>query len=87
MKEVAYLTPFERIAIAKGIEEGIEKGEQTGMLREARKLVLDALDVKFNMIPENVQAKLQEIQEEEVLRKLLRQVIKAPSLEEFSNSL
>lgn len=103
VKEVAYLTPFERIAIEegmkkgmeegieKGIEEGMEKGMEKGMkkgmLQEARELVKEALEEKFGVVPEYIQEKLQEIQEEAVLRKLLRQSIKASSLEEFSKSL
>ena len=79
VKEVAYVTNFERLAI--------EKGEQIGMLREVRELVIDALELKFGEVPEGLQTKLQEIQEREVLRKLHRQAILAPSMEEFRKSL
>ena len=54
---MAYLTNFERLA----------------MLRDARELVIDALEEKFGVVPEGFQTKLQEIQEREVLRGLLRQ--------------
>ena len=79
VKEVAYITNFERLAI--------EKGEQIGMLREARELVIDALEEKFGVVSEGVSGRLQEIQEEEVLRGLLRQAIRASNLEEFKKSL
>lgn len=75
VKEVAYLTPFERIAMEKG------------MLRKARESVQDVLEEKFGMVPENIQQKLQEIPDNEILRNLHRQAIKASSLEEFSKSL
>jgi len=71
VKEVAYLMPFERLA----------------MLREAREMVRDALEEKFSTVPEDIQAKLQEIQDKEVLRNPLRQAIRASSLEEFSELL
>ncbi len=71
VEEVAYITNFERLA----------------MLREARELVMDALEVKFGAVPEGLQTKVQEIQEREVLRKLHRQAILAPSMEEFKKSL
>jgi len=71
VKEVAYVTNFERLA----------------MLRKARELVMDALDVKFGEAPEGFQTKLQEIQDSEVLRQLHRQAILASSLEEFKTSL
>lgn len=71
VKEVAYLTNFERLA----------------MLRDARELVIDALEEKFGVVPEGFQTKLQEIQDREVLRGLLRQTIRASSIEEFKKSL
>jgi hypothetical protein len=83
VKEVGYLTNFESWAI----EEGMEKGEQIGMLCDARELVMDALEEKFGEVPEELQGRLQEIQSREVLRGLLRQAIRASSLEDFMKSL
>ncbi|MBM3235654.1 hypothetical protein FJZ31_05085 [Candidatus Poribacteria bacterium] len=76
---MAYITNFERLAI--------EKGEQSGMLRDARELVMDALEVKFGAVSADILDKVQKIQEREVLRQLHRQAILAPSLEEFRKSL
>jgi len=87
VREMAYLTNFERLAIEKGIKQGLEQGEQIGMVRNARELVMDALEVKFGMVPEELQTKLQQIQEREVLRQLLRQAIVVSSLEEFEKSV
>jgi hypothetical protein len=64
----------------------MKKGEQIGMLREARELLLDALEEKFGMVPKMVQGRLQEIEEREVLRRLHRQAIRSSSLEEFLKS-
>jgi hypothetical protein len=83
VEKVAYITNFERLAIEKGMKEG----KQIGMLQEARESVLDALEEKFIIVTEEVQGKLQEIEEREVLRQLLRQAIRASSLEEFLKSL
>jgi len=68
---VAYITNFERLAMEKG------------MLQEARVSVLDVLEEKFNIVPEEIQDKLQEIEERKLLRNLLRQAIHTSSLEEF----
>jgi hypothetical protein len=68
VKEVAYVANFERLA----------------MLKAARELVMDALEVKFGEVPEGFQTKLQGIQDREVLRRLLRQAILASSLEDFN---
>jgi hypothetical protein len=79
VEKVPYITNFERLAI----EKGLKQGEQIGMLREARESVLDTLEEKFSMIPEEIQGRLQKIEEREVLRQLRRQAIRASSLEEF----
>ncbi|MBM3239924.1 hypothetical protein FJZ31_26870 [Candidatus Poribacteria bacterium] len=83
VEKVAYITNFERVAMEKGVQMGLEQGKQVGMLQNARELVLDALEEKFSVVPENIQGKLQEIEEREILRQLLRQVVRASSLEEF----
>ena len=75
VEKMTYVTNFERLAI--------EKGKQIGMLQEARYSVLDALEEKFSVVPEEVQGKLQEVEEREVLRQLHRQAIHASSMEEF----
>lgn len=64
---MAYMTNFEKLAI----------------LQSTRELLLDALEEKFRVVPEEVQGKLQEIEEREVLRQLHRQAIHASSMEEF----
>ncbi|MFQ6043817.1 MAG: hypothetical protein ACE5PV_23430, partial [Candidatus Poribacteria bacterium] len=46
-------------------------------------LVLEELEEKFSVVPKEIQGKLQNIEEKEVLRQLLRQAIRASSLEEF----
>jgi len=79
VEEVAYITNFEKLAI--------EKGEQSGMLREARELVMDALEVKFGAVSADILDKVQKIQEREVLRGLLRQAIRASCIEEFTKSM
>jgi len=79
VEKVPYITNFERLAI--------EKGKQIGMLRSARELLMDALEEKFSAVPKEVQGRLQEIEEREVLRNLLKQSIRASSLGEFLKSL
>ena len=71
VEKVAYITNFERLA----------------MLRVARELVLDALEVKFGAVSKDIFGKVEKIQEREVLRQLHRQAIIASSLEEFNKSL
>lgn len=75
VKEVAYVTNFERLAIEKG------------MLRSARESVVEALEVKFGSVPEDIPTRLQGIEEREVLKQLHRQAILASSLDDFKSHL
>jgi len=71
VKEVAYVTNFERLA----------------RLREARESVVEVLQVKFGSVEEDLQTKLEQIQEKELLRQLLRQATLASSLDDFKKNL
>ena len=75
VKEVAYVTNFERLAIEKG------------MLSSARESVVEALEVKFGSVPDDIPTKLQGIEEREVLKQLHRQAILASSLDDFKKNL
>jgi hypothetical protein len=71
VEEVAYVTNFERLA----------------RLREARESVVEVLEVKFGSVEKDLQTKLEQIQEKELLRQLLRQATLASSLDDFKKNL
>jgi len=71
VKEVAYVTNFERLA----------------RLREACESVVEVLEVKFGSVAKDLQTKLEQIQEKELLRQLLRQATLASSLDDFKKNL
>jgi hypothetical protein len=45
------------------------------------------LEEKFSVVPEEISGKIQEINERETLRQLLKQAIRAYNMEEFKKSL
>jgi len=70
-----YITTAERIGMKKG------------MLEEACKMVLEALEERFGEVPSDVEKVVRGIEDRDTLRRLLRQAIRCGSLEEFWRAL
>jgi len=83
VREMPYITTAERIGMRKGLEEGRKQGLQEGMLEEARELVLEALEERFGVVPEDLEEVVRGQKDREVLRRWHRLAIRAGSLEEF----
>ena len=66
-----YITSVERIGIKKGFSE----------------MVLEALDERFGEVPDVVSNAIDQIDDRDKLKSLLRQAIRCSSLEEFKKSL
>ena len=66
-----YVTSWERIAMEKG------------SLEEARTMVLEVLEERFGAVPPGLAERIQEIEDQDVLRKLHRLAVRVGSLEEF----
>jgi hypothetical protein len=63
-------------------------GEKAAYIRNFERLAIaqlvgEKLEEKFSVVPKETQSRLQEIKERGVLRQLLRQAIRASSMEEF----
>jgi len=56
-------------------------------LRGIRESVVEVLEVKFGSVEKELQTKLEQIQEKELLRQLLRQATLASSLDDFKKNL
>ena len=83
VREMPYITTAERIGMRKGLEEGRKQGLQEGMLEEARELVLEALEERFGVVPEDLEEVVRGQKDREVLRRWHRLAIRVGSLEEF----
>jgi transcription termination factor NusB len=74
-----YVTSVERIGIRKGLEQGV--------LTTRREMVLEVLDERFGQVPASISNAVNQIEDKDRLKVLLRQVLRCASLEEFQQSL
>lgn len=64
-------------------QEGIQEGMQRGILQSAREAVIDNLEVRFEVVPESIVNRLNEIYDPSILKIFRRKAVKVKSLEEF----
>jgi len=79
VKKTPYVTSVERIGIAKGLQQG--------SLEEGRMMISEALDERFGKIPSTISDAIYQIKDRDILKFLLRQVIRCASIEEFKQVL
>ena len=77
-----YVTSAERIGMRKGLQQGL----QQGFLVESREMILEELD-RFGEVPSIIFDAVNQIEDKDVLKFLLRCAIKCESLEEFEQAL
>ena len=68
-------------------EKGIIEGKILGVLENTREMLTDALNEKFNIIPIRVLDQIKEIQNQDALKALFRQVFRCQRIEDFENVL
>ncbi len=70
------------------VKEGIlNKGKKEGMLAEAKEMVLEALDINFTNVPEEIHKKIIDLNNRALLRKLLRSAILSKNINVFEQSI
>jgi len=69
------------------VEEGRNEGRNEGMLFDAREMVLEALDVKFNNVPADVHAQIQALNNRLLLKRLHRSAIQSKDIDGFRKSI
>ena len=78
-----YLSSIERI----GLQKGLEQGRQLGSVEEGQVMVLEAVSMRFGVVPEDVVHTVNAFTTRETLRALLRQAITVPDLAAFQEAL
>ena len=73
--------------LEKGIHQGLEKGLQQGQLEDARDSVLDILESRFCITPQDIVKELKSIDEIAVLRQLRKKAVVVEGIEEFREIL
>jgi len=77
-----YVTSAERIGMRKGLEQGL----QQGFLIEGREMILEELD-RFGEVPSIISNVVNQIEDKDLLKSLLRCAIRCTSLEQFKQAL
>jgi len=86
-RDIMIESPAYEIIREEGLREGIQRGLQQGMLEDAREMVLEALSVKFGVLPIDLIEEIKGIQLREVLKQLLRAAMTVESLDQFREQL
>ena len=70
----------------KWIDQGMQKGMQKGMVREAREMVLDALETRFGNYSENLKERIVQMEDRDKLKEILRLILKVQRIEELEKA-
>ena len=92
------MTTAERLhneGLKRGIEQGYSRGKEdgqaagqiAGQIAALRSSVTDALQTRFDQVPEGLIDVIEEVADHEKLRALLRTAIRCADLEAFSKAL
>ena len=90
-----YISTYDRLVRAEGLEEGLslglqeglQKGRQEGRLTVLRETIAEALLERFGVAFESVRPRLESIEDEAVLRQLVKRVWMARSMADFEAEL
>ena len=74
-KRMPYITSWERIAMRKGMLEGVSE------------MVLEALEERFGEVPEDMKKAVVAIEDKDELKNLFRQAMRVSRLDEFQLAL
>ncbi len=79
-RKMPYITTAERVGIKKGMEQGMEQG----MLLEAKEMVLEVLDLKFNSkVPSNIHKTIMEANNRIILKRLHGSAVQSKDVDGF----
>ena len=70
-----------------GFQQGVQQGLQQGILLEAQDMLLEAIEERFEIVPQSITQKIQQINSKKILESLFRIALRVHSLEEFEAKL
>jgi hypothetical protein len=76
-----------KFAHEKGVEEGEQRGEEKGILKNAREMVMEALEESVGIVPGYIADRVMSVSRPDVLKGLLRQAVKCKEISEFEKML
>jgi len=72
---------------ARGLREGMERGLERGQMESLRESVLEVLEVRFGLVPPDVEEMVRSVRGRKLLEGLLRKTASVESLGAFSEQL
>ena len=70
-----------------GLQQGLQDGLQQGGLRKAREVVIDILEMRFEIAPRSIVERVNAISDPSILRSLHRKAVTVDSLEKFGQQI
>jgi len=76
-----------KVGLKEGMEKGLEEGMELGQEEGLRDALLEALEVRFGLVPPDLEEQVRRVRGRKLLEGLLRRAILAESLEAFREEL
>jgi len=73
--------------LKQGIQQGLQQGLSIGFIQEARESVIEVLEIRFGIIPEDIVRRIKSVEIIETLRSLRRQAMLCKDLNTFREML
>jgi predicted transposase YdaD len=71
----------------EGIRKGRQQGRQEGLVRANQTAILEALEIRFDRVPEGLREEIESLADTSKLQALLRAAIRSATLDEFAQAL
>jgi predicted transposase YdaD len=78
---------FRQEGIRKGRQQGRQEGRQEGLIFSKQQDILEALEIRFQRVPEGLREEIEEITDSKKLTHLHRAAITSATLDEFAEAL
>uniref|UniRef100_A0A831ZY48 DUF4351 domain-containing protein n=1 Tax=Desulfacinum infernum TaxID=35837 RepID=A0A831ZY48_9BACT len=87
MRESVAYELIKKEGFEEGLQQGMERGLRQGFVQSARRLLVGALEARFETVPRSVLTMLQEIDDPDILEMLHKAAVRAESMEHFKEKL
>ena len=78
---------FRQEGIRKGRQQGRQEGRQEGLIFSKQQDILEALEIRFDLVPEGLREEIESLADAAKLQALLRAAIRSATLDEFAQAL
>ena len=82
-KNMPYVDTLTRMSLQEGRKEGRKEGRQEGSLVQARDSVIEALEIRFGEVSNDLRERITALDNLRTLKAQHRRAITVPSLEQF----